>query len=243
MDPEGFPMILEKLLGQNVLYYPGCLTKFSLVELAKNYERILRRCGIDFIKLDELEVCCGSPARNAGYFDDFKSLARENFRVFKEHRVGKIITNCPACFKVFSQDYPKVIGEWNIEVEHACMAVLDGLRKGRLIAKRFGKATYHDPCHLARYGKMCDEPRRVLELIGLELVEMRLCREMTLCCGGGGGLRANFPELSEEIAKERAKQAKRTGAGLLVTCCPMCYLQLRQAAKGIEVKELSQLFS
>jgi hypothetical protein len=32
---------LDKILGSNTLYYPGCLTKALLPEIQKNYEDIL----------------------------------------------------------------------------------------------------------------------------------------------------------------------------------------------------------
>jgi hypothetical protein len=42
-----------------------------------------------------------------------------NLKVFKNHGIGKIITNCPACAVVFKKDYPEVLGDkWDIEVQH-----------------------------------------------------------------------------------------------------------------------------
>ena len=95
--------IFDKILGGNTLYYPGCLTKFVAKDLKENYKKILRSLGIDFIELAEIEVCCGSPVLKAGYADDFKNLAEKNLKIFKEHSVKKIITNCPACFLVFKK--------------------------------------------------------------------------------------------------------------------------------------------
>ena len=111
--------IFEKILGGNTLYYPGCLTKFVAKDLKEKYEKILRNLGIDFIELSELELCCGSPALKAGYKEDFKNLAEKNFKIFKDHSVKKIITNCPACFMIFKKYYKEVLGEkWDIEVFH-----------------------------------------------------------------------------------------------------------------------------
>jgi len=120
--------LFDKLFGSNTLYYPGCLTKFVALDLLENYRTILRKLDIDFIELKELEVCCGSPVLKAGYADDFKNLAEKNRAVFKEHSVGKIITNCPACAVMFKKEYPKVLGErWDIEVEHVTQVVSEAL--------------------------------------------------------------------------------------------------------------------
>ena len=227
----------------NVLYYPGCLTKFVAKELRENYRKILRSIGIDFIELKDLEVCCGSPALNAGYKEDAKNLSEKNLKVFKEHSIRKIITSCPACFKVFSHDYPKLLEKWDIEVEHTIQTIAKAVKEGKLKTKeKFkGMVTYHDPCHLGRYGGIYEEPREILKFLGFEVVEMEFTKENSFCCGGGGGVIGNYPELSEEIAKERIKQAKETKSKTLITACPLCYVHLKNVAKDIEVKEISEL--
>lgn len=228
--------------GGNTLYYPGCLTKYVTKELGEKYRKILRKARIDFIELKELEACCGSPVLNAGYTEDAKSLAEKNFKVFKEHSVKRIITSCPACFKTFSQDYPKLLKGWNIAVEHTTQTIAKAIEQGKLKVKALsGNVTYHDPCHLGRYGGVYDEPRKILKSLGLNLVEMSLSRDQSLCCGGGGGLKANYPELSEEIAKERIQQA-RAVSNSLVTACPLCYLNLKAAAKDeVKIMDVSEI--
>lgn len=236
--------ILDKLLARNILYYPGCMTKFVLKDLEKDCEKILRKCGIDFIKLKDLEVCCGSPVRNAGYASDFETLARKNFDILKQHGVRKIISNCPACFKTFKQDYPEVLHGWNIEVEHLTQTIWQAIKKGKLKTKKPAntKITYHDPCHLGRYTGVYDEPREILKFLGYNLVEMEFNKADAFCCGGGGGVKANYPKLADKIAKERISQALKTGTKLLVTTCPLCYACLKEAGKNkIKVMELSSL--
>jgi len=231
---------LNKLFGGNILYYPGCLTKFAAPQLKEKYEKILRKAGIDFIELGELEVCCGSPALKAGYVEDFKKLAQKNLKIFKDHGVKKIITNCPACFMNFKKEYPKVLGkEWDIEVEH----ISQTLTKSKIqnSKSKNQKITYHDPCHLGRQMGIYEEPREIIKALGYELVEMELNRRESFCCGGGGGVKTNEPELANKIAKERIKQAKKTGAKILCTACPLCWLHLKENAGGLEVKELGEL--
>lgn len=231
--------IFDKILGGNVLYYPGCMTKFVLKDLEKNYETILRKCGIDFIKLKDLEVCCGSPVKSAGYLENFKTLAKKNFKIFKDHGVKKIITNCPACFNIFKRKYPEVLSEFDVEVEHVTQTISEAIKSGKLKLKKIGKSkkvTYHDPCHLGRCCGVYEEPRDIIKNLGYELIEMKFNREIAFCCGGGGGVKANYPELSEEIAKERVKQAMETKADMLVTCCPMCFSCLKDVGKKSNIK-------
>lgn len=223
------------------MYYPGCLAKFVAKELGEKYRKILHSIGIDFIELKELEVCCGSPVLNAGHLEEAKGLAEKNFKVFGEHSVKKIITSCSACFKTFSQEYPKLVKGWDIEVEHITQTIAKAIKQGKLkLKKAEGKVTYHDPCHLGRYGKIYEEPREIIKAAGLELMEMDLSKEQSFCCGGGGGVRANYPELAEAIARERVQQAKAVSS-VLVTSCPLCYLNLKAVAKDVKVMDVSEI--
>jgi heterodisulfide reductase subunit D len=238
--------ILEGIIGGNVLYYPGCMMKFVTREQNEKYKKILRKIGIDFIELKDLEVCCGSPVLAAGHVDEARRLAEKNLKVFKEHAVRKIITPCPACFRFFSQEYPKLLEKWDFEIEHITQTIARALEEGRLKLKGMNaKVTYHDPCHLGRYSGVYEEPRKIIKSSGSKIVEMEMARENSLCCGGGGGVRANYPELSKGMAIERIEQAKKTGTKTLITACPLCFVQLKEAAEKskIQVMELSEFIN
>jgi len=231
--------ILKKIFRGNTLYYPGCLTKFALKDIQDNYEDILKREGIDFIKLTDKELCCGSPVKNAGGEKLFKQAARKNLKIFKEHGVDRIITNCPACALVFKEDYKKLLGdEWNIGVLHMTEIISRKTLKG---IQEEGTVTYHDSCHLGRGLKLYDEPRDIIKKTGLKIKEMDLTREKSYCCGAGGGVKTNNPELSQRIAGDRGDQVRKTKAKRLLTACPMCHAQFRENKKGFEVKELSEI--
>jgi Fe-S oxidoreductase len=222
-------VMIDKLLGGNVLYYPGCTTKVVLPNLKKLYEELLRNfCKIDFIELSETEVCCGSPALNAGYIQTFKNLAEKNFKVFKEHRIRRIVVNCPACLKTFSQDYPNLLEGWDIKVSHVSQILLEtlGKRNIKFNNEHSSVVTFHDPCYLGRYCKIYEEPRQIIKILGYNLVEMKENKENSLCCGAGGGVFSNYLQLSKEIGKRRIEQAKSTKASILCTACPLCLLSL-----------------
>jgi Fe-S oxidoreductase len=234
--------IFKKLLGGNILYYPGCLTKFVAKDLEENYKKILTRIGIDFIQLKDLEFCCGSPVLNSGHKEEALLLAQKNFKVFRDHRISKIITSCPACFKTFSKDYPELLKEWDIEVEHITQTLANAIKQGKLKPNKLNiTLTYHDPCHLGRHCGIYEEPREILKSIGAKIEEMRLNKEFSFCCGGGSGVKSNYPELSNAIAKERIDMAKETGAECLVTTCPMCFMHLKENSKDLKIKELSEV--
>ncbi len=230
--------IVSWIKGEKVLYYPGCLTKGVLKEEFENYKEIFNRLGIDFVMLSDSENCCGLPVLNAGYRKDAKKLCEKNLKLFKEKGIDKIVTNCPSCLHMFGEVYPKLVREWDISVEHASVVVLRGLKKKRIRWKdNEGDrevVAYHDPCHLGRYSGVYDEPREVVEILGGKILESRFAREKSLCCGGGGGVRANFPELAKDVAEERVKSFDKN-VKKIISPCGLCYSNLKSVSdKSVE---------
>ena len=79
---------------------------------------------------------------------------------------------------------------------------------------------------------MYQAPRDILKsLPDLKLVEMQRNKENSWCCGAGGGVIDADPEFSLWAATERIEEAKATGAEILVTACPWCTRNFRDATK------------
>jgi heterodisulfide reductase subunit D len=227
--------ILDILKGMNaqMLYYPGCMLKNVMTTEQENYKKIFNTLGIDFVMLPNNEVCCGSPVINAGYRKDAKNLAKKNYDLFKKHNIIKIVTPCAGCYNMFKNEYPKLLREWDIEVEHATQTVLREL-KFRRLKQYSGKeiVSYHDPCHLGRYCGIYDEPREIIKLLGGDLREMTHNKENSLCCGAGGGMRANYPDTAKKIAKKRMAE-KPANAEFTLTPCGLCTANLKTADENV----------
>ena len=218
----------------NVLYYPGCLAKFAIKENMQNYKDIFNLLGIDFVMLPNNEVCCGLPIINAGYKKQAKELAKKNFEIFKSNKIKKIITNCPSCYHMFKDEYPKVLNNWDIEVEHATQTILNALKRKKLPAVYITEdVTYHDSCHLGRYCGIYEEPREAIQLLGGNLIEMSHNRENALCCGAGAGVKANYPELAKNIAKTRLKDLPKQ-ANTIISACSLCTSNLQSGMQEFE---------
>ncbi len=168
-------------------------------------------------------------------------MALKNLKIFKEHSVDRIITNCPACALVLRRDYQELLGDkWDIEVRHMTEIITDKTLK-RFKGENNGVVTYHDPCHLGRAQGLYEEPRNIIGKAGFKIKEMELNREKSYCCGAGGGVKTNNPELSNRIVGDRFDQAQKTKAKTMLTPCPMCFAHFKENSKGIEVKELSEI--
>ncbi|MBU2634537.1 MAG: (Fe-S)-binding protein [Nanoarchaeota archaeon] len=221
---------LEKLTNRNVLYFPGCMTKYVLKDKEDNYKKILKKIGVDFIMLKDEEFCCGSPVLNAGYKEDFENLKEKNLEKFKKFGVGEIITNCPACYNMLKDNY-------NLKVKHISQVILENIE---VFKKKFDEdITYHDSCHLGRQGKIFEEPRDALKAIGFEIKEFKNNREKASCCGAGGGMKNNLPKLANEVANNVLSKVKTEK---MITACPMCYQHFKDNSKDVLILELGDVF-
>jgi heterodisulfide reductase subunit D len=224
-------------IGKNTLYYPGCLTKGVLQKEFDNYKKVLNKLGVDYILLSDKEFCCSLPVLNAGYRKQAKKLAEKNLELFKKHNITKIITNCPSCYHTFKEIYPTLIKKWDIEVEHITITVLKALKRKNIAFNDSKKereiVTYHDPCHLGRHEGIYEEPREVIKLLGGKIKEFKYNRKNAMCCGGGGGLRANNPKLAISIANKKAQHAPKD-AEKIISPCGLCYANIKSASNKSE---------
>ncbi len=230
----------------DTLYFPGCKTYFKYKDNFELYKKIFSKIGIKIIEPKGI-TCCGLPALELGYEQKARKLARENFELLKKNNVKKIITNCPACHKMFTQNYSEILPDWDIEVKNMWELILDKLeRKPRLIKKKaYEIITFQDACYLGRYCGIYEAPRRILELIGYGIKEMYDSKENSVCAGSCGGLIMINSELADKIARQKLLQAKRTKVKKMIVTSLNSYDLLKKNAEetGIEVLELSEILA
>jgi Fe-S oxidoreductase len=58
---------------------------------------------------------------------------------------------------------------------------------------------------------------------------MERIREYAYCCGAGGGVKAQYPDFALWTANHRVDEAEATHAEALVSCCPFCSTNFRDA--------------
>ena len=120
----------------------------------------------------------------------------------------------------------------------------DMLKSNKIKVKKLklGTVTYHDPCHLGRLSKEYAAPREIMKRLGLDAVEMWRKGNNSLCCGAGGGVNVNRPDLAKKYADNRWREIKATGAQTLLTACVFCNANLRQGKpKNIAIADITSV--
>lgn len=247
MLPEHAPVEKAELM-----VFGGCTASYRMPPMLQTGVTILQRQGIPFVYAGGLEKCCGSPLLRTGQTEMAQSLIQSNLALFAQKGVSQIVTPCGGCSKTLKHDYPvwaeKLGMPFPVEVLHFSEVYVRLIRKGSIkpAVPVNRTVTFHDPCHVGRSQGLFDEPREILGAIpGVKLVEMDHCREESRCCGAGGGVKANYPQMAAQIARERVAEAIETGADMLVTMCPFCQASFAQAITEldahIELAGLEQL--
>jgi len=248
---------LEIAENGDVIYFIGCLPYFDAfftelrinsLNIAKSSIRILNTLGIKPVLLKN-ERCCGHDLLWAGDVEYFKRLAQENMKEIKKVNPKKIVFSCAECYRTFKLDYPALFGSLDFEVLHLSELLAEKIaNNGIQFGDVEGKVTYQDPCRLGRHLDIYEPPRQILEAIpALQFFEMQKNKHNAICCGTN--LWINCDTYSRMVQTYRLKMARSTGADILVTSCPKCYIHFTCAMQGekfpeegkIEIKDLAVL--
>ncbi len=217
-------------------------------DVLRDAVKVLQKLGVKLGYLADEEPCCGGILHYMGLKEDFTKHATEVHSQLKSHKVSRIVGIIPSCTYTLRNLVTQAVPDSGLEVRHFSQVVAEKIPALSLKFPRQAKVTYHDPCQLVRYLGIVDEPRNILKAIqGIDFVEPEWTkREWATCCGGGGGFEAVFPEMSQILATNRARELADTGADIIVTQCPGCIMQLRTGLKElkadkIEVLDLAQV--
>jgi Fe-S oxidoreductase len=210
--------------------FAGCVYTYTEPDSLLSTMRLLAKLGVDFTTIEE--KCCGGPSGVIGV-PLVKSLAEHNLAQIEAAHTRRVITACPRCYLTFSHD-PAYAG---LEVVYTTKL----LAQLGVEAKTEHKITYHDPCELGRLRGEYASARHLMRGLTDRFVEIPYCGDLSDCCGAGGGVRGAFTRLSLQIARRRLLEAQAIGADILLTECPSCLHNLRNARRRQDVVEIYNL--
>lgn len=226
-----------------ILFWVGCAGSFDqrAQKITRAFASILQKAGIKFAILGKEEMCTGDPVRRAGNEFMFQMMAYQNIQILNNYGIKKIVTTCPHCFNTLKNEYRELGGEY--EVIHHTTLLQQLIDEGKVRLKEGGlfkgkRITFHDSCYLGRANNIYEAPRKVIELLDAELVEMKRCRSNGLCCGAGGAQMFKEEEKgTTRVNWERTEEALSTQATFIASACPFCNTMLTDGVKTKEKEE------
>tara|TARA_R110002073_G_scaffold218689_5_gene379047 strand:- start:18616 stop:19674 length:1059 start_codon:yes stop_codon:yes gene_type:complete len=218
-------------------FWPGCdAVDKGMQDLEAALEIFGALGGEPVVVVDSEQVCGGYPLLAAGYPDMFRWHAERVANSMAKFKT--IITNCSACLFTVQRQYAAE----GIDLDVDIISVPEYLTtKLQELPKRTNKKPvyYHDPCHLARYSGVIEEPRLVLSRIA-ELRDFDWSHSDAECCGGAGLLPKTDPDTADSMARRRMREVAHRGGGTIVTACATCTYMLRSnAPSGVIVRDLA----
>lgn len=225
-DEAGLPFSRgRKKQKAKIVYFVGCVGSYREGESTQQSLTLLDRLQVDYTLIDE--VCCSGVLEEIGFEIDSR-MADYTIRSILETGAETVITECPFCFRTFTNrtGYSR-LKEAQIQV----MPLVRFLKDFNFGVTTTKRVTYHDPCDLGRHSGIYEEPRRIIEKIAPNFVEMPHNRGEALCCGAGGGMRGAYPGTSIAMAGRRLREAEQVQADILLTNCNSCLHNFANAQK------------
>jgi L-lactate dehydrogenase complex protein LldE len=197
--------------------------------------------GVDFPRE---QTCCGQPSFNAGLRKDARAIAEHTIKVF-EKTTGDIVTPSGSCAHMFRHNYPELFeadSDWYPRAKALSARtfefteyLVDKLGVTDIGAKWDGLLTYHPSCHTLRGINVDRQPRALLAKVkGAKVVELPHAEE---CCGFGGIMSVEHPELSAEWLKRKIGNLEATKSPTLVVTDAGCLMHI---AGGLNRQKKSQ---
>lgn len=222
--------------GKKAALFTGCMGNFIYPETPGAAVKVLNTNGYDVI-IPRNQHCCGTPARVSGDLHAAREMAKVNIDEFYPvlEQVDVIIVTCASCGTAFKKEIPALLSGDPVYGPKAS-AVAARTRdiaefvvtlpewKKHIKNTVNARVTYHDPCHLGRGQGVLSQPREIIQAIpGVDFVELP---RLQVCCGSAGTFSAFHYEVSTRITQRRVQDIESTGAGIIVTGCSACRMQI-----------------
>ncbi|MBN1586724.1 MAG: CoB--CoM heterodisulfide reductase iron-sulfur subunit B family protein [Candidatus Omnitrophica bacterium] len=231
-------------------YYPGC----SLKGTGKAYEEsvlaIFETMGVEANEIDDWN-CCGATAYMGVDESMAFGLAGRNLALAEREGATDVVVPCNACYlslnkaNKYIEEYPQVKEKTDkalaagglkyggsLKVRHPLDVFVNDIGLSRIKdavktpLKDLKVAPYYG-CQIVRPYAAFDSQRnptsmdQLLDVLGADVVDYPL---KTRCCSGSQT--GSLPEVGLRLVYILLKEAKRRGADVIVTICPLCQFNL-----------------
>ena len=218
------------------VYFAGCMSHLT-PKITRSMVKIFKEAKEDYEFLDmNGSICCGRPMMLTGKKKEAQALIDKNTELIKNSGAKRLVLSCPICYKVFKEEYNLE----GIEILHHTQYINELIEKEKIHIDRSDKRyVYHDPCELGRAFKVYDEPRNIIDNIGL-LTAAKSNKDMSVCCGGSIGSLTMTLEERDEITANSVKDLMHNNPEEIVTACPLCQKTFARKSP-IAVKDIAEI--
>lgn len=231
----------------------GCIVPLRYPDIEKAVRLVMEMLDVKLYDLEKATCCPVSGCYYSFDHVSTYAVAARNI-VLAENLEKDIMTICNGCFATLFKSNKKIKENKDLKNEiNNILSVVNMNYKGTVDIKHFVQVLYQDigcdkikqhvinpltdlkvavhyGCHLLRPKRVfnLDDPEsphifdEIVTSLGAKSIDYKLKK---ICCGAGGGLRANNPELSFKIMRKKLQNIRESDADAIVSACPFCHLQ------------------
>ena len=240
--PENTKKLVEswaslKPLKGDTLTYPGC----NIITFAELTQTSFFK-GLDI--RGRLEYCCGETLFRTGYKNKLKQIAKRLDKWFNILKPKNLLVLCTAGTNVFKNVLPHYGLTYQFdEIKSYVQYIWEKLENGEIQVKKELNmtVTIQDSCYAKMFGEeYMDLPRKILQKIGADVIEINACREDMRCCGIGAGFSVDssyHPFKIRNATLRNYNSFQKTDADAVCVYCAGCLATLT-ANRKLYLKKL-----
>jgi heterodisulfide reductase subunit B len=258
-------------------FFLGCVMPMRYPGIESSTREVMKQLGVELVDVDEFACCPAPGVTRSLHSDTWLSVAAHNLVAAQEAKLD-IIVVCNGCFGSLEEaahmlnhddekraKVNKILAaagskeyKGKTKVNHFAVVLknevgLDAIAKKVKVSQEGLNVAIHYGCHFLKPSsvKGLDNPEtpRILddlvEVTGAKSVDYR---HKQMCCGAGGGVRANTPDVALKMTEEKLRYLDDVKVDIILDVCPFCHLQYDRGQKDLgrekqyPVLHLSQLY-
>jgi Fe-S oxidoreductase len=229
--PKKTKILVEKWaslspLKGDTLTYPGCnIITFAELTQARFFKNLDIR--------GRLEYCCGETLFRTGYREELFQISKRLNKWFDTLKPKKLLVLCTAGTNIFKNVLPHYGLTYKFdEIKSYIQYLWEKIEAGEIQIKNKldMTVTIQDSCYSKMFGDdYMDLPRKILEKIGIKVIEIDASRENMRCCGIGAGFSVDSayqPFKIKSASFRNFKDFKETKADAICVYCAGCLATL-----------------
>jgi Fe-S oxidoreductase len=187
------------------------------------------------------DACCGELAYRYGDYQAFSETVERTRAMLERLDTERLVCYCGSCANYLGNIWPNYHGvKLPFEIVSVWEWLWEQFSNGKIKVERPINRTVvlTDACYGSELGEgFLNAVRGLHRAVGMEVVELENNRFANLTCGTVSILRNHY-DLDEGAKETKKKMAQvlHTGVNDLNCYCPGCFMQLRGAAKRVNIK-------
>jgi L-lactate dehydrogenase complex protein LldE len=205
------------------------------------------------VEVPRAQTCCGQPAYNSGDRVDAKAIALQVFDAFAGY--DYVVAPSGSCAGMIRVHYPELFVDDPVNLQRArelagrswelVSFLVDICGMQSVTAEWHRNVTYHDACSGLRELAVKLQPRQLLgSVTGLTLKELPGAE---VCCGFGGTFCIKYPEISDKMVTDKARDIVATGAEAVLAGDLGCLLniagKLHRQGRRVEARHIAEVLA